>query len=130
VFVETNVRTVYIHNFFQDRTDVHDKEITALLEQTLDRENPREFYWALMDYGSHLKVSVGNANKASKHYTKQSKFQGSRRQVRGQIIRLLGRGGMPLSRLRAEIVDERLSGVLADLVQEGLVRIADSMYRL
>jgi A/G-specific adenine glycosylase len=48
VFVETNVRTVYIHHFFADRTDIHDTEIAALVAQTLDREQPRDFFWALM----------------------------------------------------------------------------------
>jgi A/G-specific adenine glycosylase len=52
VFVETNVRTVYIHHFFADRIDIHDREILSLVGQTLDREHPREFYWAVMDYGS------------------------------------------------------------------------------
>ena len=69
------------------------KRSRLLLEQTLDREQPREFYWALMDYGTHLKATVGNLNKASKHYAKQSAFKGSRRQLRGLIIRMLGDGG-------------------------------------
>jgi len=130
VFIETNVRTVYIHHFFNDRTDVSDKEIIALVEQTLDRENTREFYWALMDYGSRIKASVGNANKASRHYTKQSAFHGSRRQVRGQIIRLLGSGDLSLVELQTAVADERLAGVLNDLTAEGLIRLKGDTYSL
>lgn len=130
VFVETNVRTVYIHHFFHDRTNVHDKEIVQLVQQTLDHENPREFYWALMDYGSHLKATVGNANTASKHYAKQSTFHGSRRQVRGQIIRELGRRNLALAELQAAVPDERLQSVLDDLLSEGLVRLNDGAYCL
>lgn len=129
VFVETNVRTVYIHHFFADRTDVHDKEIRALVGQTLDREQPREFYWAAMDYGSHLKATVGNLNKASSHYAKQSKFHGSRRQVRGRVLRALETPAS-LTELRRSISDERLESVLHDLVHEQLVRFEDGTYRL
>lgn len=130
LFVETNVRTVYIHHFFADESDISDKTILSLLEQTLDREHPREFYWALMDYGSHLKASVGNLSKASKHYAKQSQFSGSRRQVRGQIIRLLSRGGHTLDQLHAAVVDDRLEDVLQGLVAEGLVRLGGDSYSL
>jgi A/G-specific adenine glycosylase len=82
VFVETNIRTVYIHHFTRDGQIVSDDFIRDLVSSTIDRDNPREFYWALMDYGSHLKTLVKN-NHRSKHYVKQSPFQGSRRQVRG-----------------------------------------------
>jgi len=130
LFVETNVRTVYIHHFFKDRSEIQDKVILALLEQTLDRENPREFYWALMDYGSHLKTTVGNLNKASKHYTKQSKFEGSRRQVRGAVLRELGSGPKSFTELQSLIADERLVAVLAELVGEGLIQEEQGTYRL
>ncbi len=129
-FVETNVRTVYIHHFFPGRTDVSDKEIIALLQQTLDQENPREFYWALMDYGSYLKASAGNLNKASRHYTKQPAFDGSRRQVRGRIIRFLGAGDLSFAALQDKIADERLADVLKDLIAEGLIRSKGDMYSL
>ena len=130
LFVEKNVRTVYIHHFFRDGADVTDKEIAAVLEHTLDREHPREFYWAIMDYGSHLKATIGNLNKVSKHYTKQSTFKGSRRQVRGRIIYVLGGGSQTLSELQAVIPDERLAGVLEDLIAEGMVRSRDGVYSL
>lgn len=130
VFIETNVRTVYIHHFFADRTEVHDKEILSLVEQTLDHESPREFYWALMDYGSHLKASIGNLNKASKHYAKQTKFQGSRRQVRGAILRALGSQEQSLTGLQAVIPDERLESVLQELETEGLIRQKAGLYSL
>jgi len=130
VFIETNVRTVYIHHFFADRMGVADKEIIDLAAQTLNHEHPREFYWALMDYGSHLKTTIGNANKASKHYVKQSRFVGSRRQVRGQIIKLLGSVPQTLPVLQQVIQDERLPEVLSELVSEGLVRQNGRQYYL
>jgi A/G-specific adenine glycosylase len=131
LFIETNVRSVYIHHFFVDEDAVTDKQILAVLEMTVDQENPREFYWALMDYGSHLKTTIGNAARASKHYTKQSTFKGSKRQVRGQVLRILGVEPTVLAVLQVEIPDERLSGVLTDLLSEGLIRLrVDGTYYL
>lgn len=130
IFVETNIRTVYIHHFFGDRTDVHDKEILKLVAQTADHEQPREFYWALMDYGSYLKATLGNPNTASKHYAKQSAFQGSRRQVRGRVLRELGARAHTFAELQAKVTDERLESVLNDLIREGMVRLHDGAYSL
>jgi A/G-specific adenine glycosylase len=90
VFIETNIRTVFLHHFFKDRVkQVHDKEILALVAATLDTQNSREWYYALMDYGAFLKKELKLNNLKSVHYTKQSKFEGSERQIRGQIITLL-----------------------------------------
>lgn len=130
IFIETNVRTAYIHHFFKDHTDIPDAAIAALLEQTLDRENPREFYWALMDYGSYLKRTVGNVSKYSKSYIKQSKFEGSKRQVRGQVLKLLANGAHTTSQLTAKIADDRLPEVLQALTAEGLIRQTADKYRL
>lgn len=87
--IETNIRTVYIHHFFHDATDISDKEIAQLTERTLDIGNSREWYYALMDYGSFLKKSIGNLNSRSKHYVVQTPFKNSDRQIRGTILKLL-----------------------------------------
>lgn len=130
VFVETNVRTVYIHHFFSDHSDVPDAAILELVAQTLDQENPREFYWALMDYGSHLKRTVGNLNRYSKTYAKQSKFEGSRRQIRGQVLKLLAAQSYTFDQLTEQLQDERLEAVLGDLVSEGLITKTAGTYSL
>jgi len=89
IFIETNIRSVFIHFFFPDREDVTDKEIMPLVEATVDQRNPREWYYALMDYGVMLKKEHKAINKRSKHYTRQSRFEGSDRQVRGKILECL-----------------------------------------
>lgn len=123
VFVETNIRTVYIHHFFHDRFDVDDREIRALLAQTLDRDRPREFYWALMDYGSWLKAQGVRNTSSSKHYKKQSPLRGSVREVRGQIVRVLARGEASEAGLRAQLGDDqRFTPALKGLLRDGLVR--------
>lgn len=89
VFIETNIRTVYTDTFFKGQSEISDKQLLPLIAQTIDRKNPREWYYALMDYGVHLKQNLPRINSASKHYTKQSKFEGSKRQVRGMVIKIL-----------------------------------------
>lgn len=122
LFIETNIRSVYIHEFFPDTEQVDDRQIIPLLEQTIDQHNPREWYWALMDYGSHIKVTHGNPNRRSSGYSRQSPFAGSLRQVRGAVIRQLAGQRATSQELASEIADDRLPRVLADLVREKLVQ--------
>lgn len=130
-FLETNIRTVYIHHFFGDHPElVTDKQLLPLVTDTIDIENPREWFWALMDYGTHLKATVGNLSRQSKHYTKQSKFQGSKRQIRGQVLKVLLEKPMGIRVLKQTISDERLPAVLHDLEQEGLITKTRSTYHL
>ena len=123
VFVETNIRTVLFHSFFNDSDEgVTDKELELLVAQTLDREHPREWYWALMDYGTHLKTQRLGRNQQSKHYKKQSKFIGSPREMRGRIVRELTNGGASVTELQARVVaDERFVDALDGLLRDGLV---------
>lgn len=121
-FIETNVRTVYFHHFFSDAELVTDAELLPILEETIDREHPREFYWALMDYGTQLKRQGAGRLTTSKHYKKQTSLKGSIREVRGQIVRLLTRGDMPETALRKELdADSRFDAALTGLVRDGLV---------
>lgn len=73
VYIETNIRRIFIHFFFQDREGVRDDEILPLVERTLYRENPREWYSALMDYGTVLKKRTANPNRRSASYSRQSR---------------------------------------------------------
>lgn len=122
--IETNVRTVYIHHFFSHKEGVTDNELLPIIERTLDQTNPREWNWALMDYGTHLKETVGNLNKKSKTYQKQSNFKESNRYVRGTILRTLVSGPQTKSALfkkLQEIEKERIKLSLIALSSEGLV---------
>lgn len=121
IFIETNIRSVYLHHFFPDREMVADKELLELVTQTIDRENPREFYWALMDYGSYIKRTFGNPNVRAKEYKRQSVFEGSNRQLRGMILRQLSAGPRSLRELRVAADDPRLDTVLASLVKDRMV---------
>lgn len=131
VFIETNVRTVYFHHFFEDSVDVSDREIREIVEQTIDQEHPREWYWAIMDYGSYLKRQGAGRNDKSRHYKKQSALKGSLREVRGQIIRELTKQDLELKELRSVVeADERFSDALAGLQRDGLVKETDGQLHL
>ena len=124
IFVETNVRTVYIHHFFADDFDISDKQIAEKLEATIDRANPRRFYQNLMDYGTYLKNNGIKNNARSKHYKKQSVLKGSLREMRGEIIRRLS---LDYPDWRQEIAhDSRFDEALMGLVRDGLIEQTDS----
>jgi len=131
VFLDTNIRRVFIHEFINDRQNIRDEEIFPLIEQTLDTANPRKWYNALMDYGTMLKQEYVNPNKKSAHYTRQSPFENSNRQVRGTILRILVNEA-PMSAL--QIVKKsgmdvaRVKKNLADLEKEGFIRRRGKVY--
>ncbi len=126
IFIETNIRTVFIHAFFNDRHDIHDREILPLVTKTVDKERPREWYYALMDYGVMLKRTVGNLSKRSVHYQVQSRFLGSDRQIRGQILELLLEhqkiSEMQMLELINNVEAERMKRIMRDLCAEGLIK--------
>jgi A/G-specific adenine glycosylase len=124
VFIETNIRRVFIHFFFADTARVRDADILPIVEKTLYNENPRIWYWALMDLGSSLKKVVVNPNRRSAHYTKQPPFEGSDRKIRGMIIHMI------LEREKIEEKDffgilrddpARIKKILSALVSEGFL---------
>jgi A/G-specific adenine glycosylase len=122
VFVETNIRTVYLHHFYADRDDVTDAEIADRLAETMDMEHPREWYWALMDYGSWLKSQRLGHISGSKHYAKQSKLAGSVREMRGRILKTLANGPLDETKLKHAVnADERYVKAKQDLIAERLI---------
>jgi A/G-specific adenine glycosylase len=130
VFIETNIRSVYIHHFFKNQDQIPDEAVLDLVKRTLDTLTPREWYWALMDYGTYLKQTVGNTSTRSKQYVKQSAFNGSRRQIRGLVLKQLARGPACSTALQRLTADERLQGVLDELLAEGLIKRGSNVYRL
>ncbi len=129
-FIETNVRAAFIHHFFQESSGVSDAELLPLVELTLDTERPRDWYYALMDYGAWIKKTEANPSRRSKHHSSQAPFAGSRRQARAAVLRSLladRTGGLHLEELL--VTDPVLSArdpddveaIVATLVGEGFV---------
>ncbi|MFI5294475.1 MAG: A/G-specific adenine glycosylase [Thermodesulfovibrionales bacterium] len=133
LFVETNIRRVYIHFFFQDRQGIGDEEIIPILEKTMDAKDPRQWYYALMDYGVKLKAEVENPNRRSAGYRKQSPFKGSARQVRGAILRaLIGSSAMSKNQIKKRVSGYAgdIDGILACLVKEGFLEKKNERFRV
>ncbi len=158
LIIETNIRTVFFYFCFEkpkkkilsgSRAPVHlslgkyfssvsDTEVLPLVERALQKSKlePREFYAALMDYGSYLKRQGVKLNTQSKHYVKQTKFKGSNRELRGAILRELLKKPHTAAGLRKNLhrqslkTAEEVDVILASLVKEGFAKRKGSSYRL
>jgi A/G-specific adenine glycosylase len=124
ILIETNIRTVYIHHFFKDKKSICDVGLIPIATKASHHQDPRKWHWALMDYGAHLKRTGIRNNGQSKHYAKQSKFEGSLRQIRGTILRQLHEGKQP----RGEA--SRLRVALTGLERDGLIRKEKGRWRI
>ena len=139
VFIETNIRTVFLHHCYASllpacagrqkarMRKVTDAELLPLVKKALKKSKmpPREFYAALMDYGARLKHSGLRLNAKSTHYVKQSRFEGSARQLRGAIVRELLKGPVTLSLLTKHLSPKSGGEVklqAEQLVREGLLK--------
>lgn len=134
MYLETNVRAVFIHELFPGRESVADKELVSLVEATCPQDaRVRAWYYALLDYGAYLKKTMPNPTRRSKHYTRQSKFEGSHRQKRAYLLRRVIDDALSTEDLARDLAQsERASGrqepsveevraILDELEREGFV---------
>lgn len=147
VYLETNVRTVFLHELYPQAEGVPDSELIPLVELTCPRSTtstldaavgeltPRSWYYALLDYGAYLKKTIPNPSRRSKSHVKQTRFEGSHRQKRAELLRVLlahkDEGGAELEILHQELcqieisagretLDEQVTlGLLEELAKEG-----------
>lgn len=128
-FIETNIRRVYIYFFFPNKRKIDDKEILPIVKKSVDNANPREWYYALMDYGVMLKKAHPELNKKSTHYRKQAPFKGSTRQIRGKILELLiKQGKMEIKNIQRAFDNseqKKIKNTLNQLEKEGFIEITD-----
>jgi A/G-specific adenine glycosylase len=130
--IETNIRSAYIHHFYPKKKRVNDRELLVLIESAAEGQDPREWHWALMDYGAHLKKLHPNPTRRSAHYHVQTKFKGSLREIRGEIIRLLTKGSYgDLALSQTLTFDESgMRMALRDLQKDGLIVAEKGSWRL
>lgn len=131
LYVETNIRAVILHFFFSDTEKVSDKEVLRVLEHVtppVEEVSPRDWYYALYDYGTHLKKTLGKKKTAlhqkSAHYSKQSKFEGSFRQKRAAVLRLkLADPDISDTDIisKTNISEAELGDVLDSLTKDGMI---------
>lgn len=143
VYLETNVRAVFLHELFAAQTDVPDKLLTPLVLATCPKDaddpqdDPRTWYYALLDYGAWLKKTVPNPSRRSHEFAKQSKFDGSNRQKRAEVVRILlaaGASGLTAKQVEAQlnaqevaagrpaVLAEDVAAILQQLGAEGFCR--------
>lgn len=138
VFIETNIRTVFIHHFFANKESVNDKDILPIIEKVLQAPgagslDSRNWYYAFMDYGVYLKKNFKNPSRKSSTYSKQSKFEGSKRQIRGEIIRLLlERKSLTIGDVHSQIdrKESEIEEILSSLKKEGMITFKNQVYTI
>jgi A/G-specific adenine glycosylase len=131
--IETNIRTVFIHFFFHGQERVADRNIMPLVATTLPSDSPREWYYALMDYGVMLKLTHPNPGRRSAHHVRQSKFEGSNRQLRSRMLLEITKcAGISAQRLATLLNAERgpIEKNILALAQEGFLEKAGRGYRI
>jgi A/G-specific adenine glycosylase len=125
IYLETNIRRVLIHQFHPHEDRVSDTSLRRELRELLQFQvDYKQWYYALMDYGVYLKRVLVNPNRKSAHYTKQAKFAGSNRQIRGLLLLVFTEQGLlPLEELcnRIPFPRERIEQCLQSLISEGFV---------
>lgn len=129
IFIETNIRTVYLHHFIPPpsggriKVGVQDSSLFPLIHSTLDTKRPRDWYYALMDYGAYLKKTLGtNPSRQSVHYTRQTPFHGSLREVRGALVREITTGRLRTLSLMRRFGRLRVKKALAGLERDGIIK--------
>ena len=133
VFIETNIRRVFIHHFFEGKENIKDNDILPFVEATLDKSNSGMWYHALMDYGAMLKKEIPNPNIRSLHYKKQPPFKNSDRQIRGAILRiLLEKSPLSSPEIKEKIHNPatRIRKIINQLEREGLVQKRKGRYSI
>ena len=133
VFIETNIRRVFLHCFLPGKSRVRDREILPLVDQTLDRKQPRPWYYALMDYGAMLKRTAPNPNRRSAHHQRQAPFADSDRQIRGLILKALLRSpALSVEELVKAVGKSpaRTTGLIPRLIKEGFLEQEGARLRI
>lgn len=135
VYVETNVRAVFLHELFPGEDKVPDADLLPYVADTANEADPRGWYCALLDFGAALKRDGANPTRASTTYARQSAFEGSRRQKRAELVRIVlgAPDGISVEDARAQLdafeiararepVDAALfESLVADLMKEGFL---------
>jgi len=132
-YLETNIRTVFLHEFMADADGVPDTALMPLVDAALDRDDPRSWYYALMDYGAYLKRTLPNPSQRSRHHTRQSRFEGSHRQLRARLVRAVmaapGSEVVTLAEGTARGLED-VERALAELSAEGFLAEEDGRFRI
>ena len=128
VTVDTNIRRIFIHEFNLPET-VSDKILWDLTMRCLPKGRSRDWHNALMDYGA-LHLTAQKTGIPPK--TKQPPFEGSDRQLRGRILRILLQKDQRFTQLQKHFdVDAvKLQVILDKLISEEIIERKNGSYHL
>lgn len=141
VYLETNVRTVFLHELYPNAESVPDRELVPLVRDTCPpdasdpEDDPRTWYYALLDYGAYLKRTVPNPSRRSRGHTRQSRFEGSHRQKRAELLRVLlahrgdGAGGADFETIFQELVSSELRAGRSAIGEPDVRALLDELER-
>jgi len=129
ITIDTNIRRVLLYEFDLPAA-LPKPELERLAWRVLPRRRPRDWHNALMDYSV---LALPKSIAAIPPLTKQSRFEGSIRQIRGEIIRRLARQktvtyqsvAIAMNRSQDDVVRAATS-----LEKDGLVKCHASAIRL
>jgi len=133
LYLETNIRRVLLYCFFSNAANVKDGDLYAALDRVLDRTDPKNWYYALMDYGVFLKKMIENPNRRSAHYAKQPAFRNSDREIRGKLLSLfIEKGASSFEEIQRylDFPEERLKICLDALIKEGFLSVQEGAGQL
>lgn len=127
--IDTNIRRVLLHEFnLPDATPL--AKITELAEALLPKRRSRDWHNALMDYS---RLVLPRRLPSIRSGSSQSRFEGSRRQIRGEIIRqLVSRKSVTIKSvaLRLKRTEEDVLKAAKSLEKEGVIWLNRRTMRL
>jgi A/G-specific adenine glycosylase len=151
-YLETNVRTVFLHELYPEAEGVPDRELLPLVEAccpkdaTNPADDPRTWYFALLDYGAWLKKNTPNPSRRSAGHVRQSRFEGSHRQKRAMLVRALlahrEAAGVDVQTLVDELTRQErdagrqpvsaddVSTLLEELAEEGFCSVSEGLWSI
>ena len=126
--VDTNIRRIFIALGFA-KEDSSEKELQEIADALLLKGRSSDWHNALMDYGSAVLTASSTGIEPT---SKQPRFNGSTRQVRGRIIRILTQSdSMSIDEITSQFSDEEINSedlrkILDQLIQDKLIEQTDS----
>lgn len=124
--VDINIKRVLVHSFDLP-IEISEKELALFAQKLIPAGFSRDWHNVLMDYGSLVLMS----KKTGIASPTQSKFEGSTRWVRGNIMKfLLKYGPQKIVFFAAKFPHAEFDAIVEKMVKEGIVEVVDGELRI
>lgn len=116
--IDTNIRRVLIHELKLPEI-IGMQQLQIIAQQCIPEQQSRLWHNALMDYGA---LEITAKKTGIKPLSKQSLFEGSDRQVRGQIIKQLVQGKkLSVAEIKKQFQQKDITAILEKMEVDGLI---------